>query len=143
GGGAAPGGERLAGSLDDLRGAGVGLEAAAGAAAAQAAAIGAVDPQVPELAAVAVFALDDHVADDNAAADAGAEREQHHALRFLPRTDPEFAISRGVRIVLIDRRFAERLANVLANRHILPRLQIRRIENEAGLDVHEAGGGDA
>ena len=49
-----------------------------------------VDDDVPALAAVAVFAVDREVADDDAAADAGAQREHHDAVdtpaRCRPRT---------------------------------------------------------
>ena len=73
-----------------------------------------------------------------AAADAGAEREQHHAVRVLRGPDPELAVGGGVGVVLERGRLAERLLDVVADRHVLPRLEVRRVEDQPGLDVHEA-----
>ena len=64
---------------------------------------------VARFAAVAVLAFEDHVVDDDAAADAGAEGEQHHAVRVAARADPELAVGGGVGVVLERGRLAERL----------------------------------
>ena len=96
-----------------------------------------------KLGAVAVLAFHHVVFDDDAGADAGAEREEDKAAGIAGRPGPVLAVGGGVGVVLERRRQPERLADVIADRHVLPRLQVRRIEDEPGRDVHRAGGGDA
>src|SRR5262249_53845876 len=120
--------QRLKGALDDAGRAGVGLQATPTAAAALAWA-GHLDLDVPDLGAVTVLALDDQVADDDATADTGAEREQHHAVGVLAGAEPELAVGRRVGIVLEGRRHAEPVLNVLAHRDVPPRLEVRRVED--------------
>ena len=87
--------------------------------------------------------LDDEVADDDAAADAGAEREQDHAVGALARSGPVLPVGGGVGVVLKGGREAEVVADVLPHGDVLPRLEVRRVEDDAGGDVHRAGRRDA
>ena len=53
-----------------------------------------------QFAAVAVLAFQDQVADDDAAADAGAERVEHHAVGPTAGAGPVLAQRRRVGVVL-------------------------------------------
>ena len=61
--------------------------------------VGRVDEDVSAFAAATVFAFDERVADDDAAADAGAEREQHEAVVLLAGAGPELAVGGRVGVV--------------------------------------------
>ena len=54
---------------------------------------------MPALAAVTVFAIDGEVANDDAAPDAGAERQKHDAVIDLSTADTEFTIRGCVGVV--------------------------------------------
>src|SRR5579884_2803512 len=82
-------------SRADGAGAGVGLQAAAPPAAAQPRA-GHLDLLMAQLGAVAVAALQDLAAQDDAPADARAQGEQHHALHPPAGPRPVFAHGGGV-----------------------------------------------
>ena len=76
------------------------------------------------LAAAAVFAFDQRVADDDAAADAGAERQQHQAVILGAGAAPELAVGGRVGVVGKRDRHAEVMAHAIANRKIPPAGQI-------------------
>src|SRR5438477_2465840 len=86
-------------ALDYRGGARIGLQTAPTTTAALPG-VGEVDAHMAELRAMAVLALHYQVANDDAAAHAGAERVQDHAVHVLAGSHPEFAISRRVRVVL-------------------------------------------
>ena len=66
-----------------------------------------VDLHVADLGPVAVLAFEHLVVEDDAAADAGAEREHHHALDVAAGADPVLAEGGRVGIVLKRGRHAE------------------------------------
>ena len=82
------------------------------AAAAPAAVLG-LDDDVAALAAVAVAPLDDRAADDDSAADAGAQGEHHQAVRVSACAGPVFAVGGGVAVVLKDDRLVEPIGEQL------------------------------
>ena len=131
--------EKFLRAFDDGRGAGVGFEMAAPAAAAHAGVVARVDDDVARLAAVAVGALDHHVADDDAAADAGAKRQQDHALKIAARADPVFAIGGGVGVVLEGDRHSAMVAHAVADGEIVPAGQVDDRGQHARGNVHAAG----
>src|SRR5262249_4786880 len=130
------------GPFDDGRGAGISFEVTALAAATHAA-IGHFDNDMADFRAVAVFALQDGVVDDDAAADAGAEREHDHAASAAAGARPVLSVGRRVRVVLKGGRFVECILQMLADWHVLPGPQIRWVEDHAPRDVHGPRGGDA
>ena len=118
-------------------GAGVGLQAALGGRSRRAAGSVISILHVAEFAAVAVSALEHLVAEDDAAADAGAEREQHHARGLVGRPRPRIRRTPR-RWRRSGRRSACRTCRRrVAHRHVPPRLQVQRVEDEAGGDVHQ------
>ena len=95
------------------------------------------------LAAAAVFAVDQRVADDDAAADAGAEREQHEAVILLARPAPEFAVSGRVGVVRKRDRQIQMMAEAIANRKVPPTGQITGPQNHAARNIHRPRRRDA
>jgi hypothetical protein len=129
-------------SLHHCRGAAIRLQTTPSAAAALPR-LSHLDLHMTQFGAVAVLAFHHQVADDNAAADAGAECEQDQAVDAAARSGPVFADGRRVGVVLEGGRQLEHLVDVIADGDVLPRLQVGRIEDQAGGDVHGAGRGDA
>ena len=76
---------------------------------------------LPQFSAVAMLPFKHHVADDDAAADAGAEGEEHHAVRAFACADPVFAIGGGVGVVLKGSRHLELALDMPPDRNIFPR----------------------
>src|SRR5438309_10140311 len=111
--------ERFVGTLDDRRGAGVRLQAAPAAAAALAG-VRDFNPVVTDFGTMTVLALYNAVADDDAAAHARPEREQHHAMGVFSRSDPVFPHGSRVGVVLESCRNLESILNVLAHGNVLP-----------------------
>src|SRR5262249_28593250 len=116
---------------------------AAPAAAATLTRIGHLNFHVAQLGPVAMLALQHHVADHDAAADTCAEREKDHAMDVAAGAHPELTVRGGIAIVLKCRWHIERVLHMLPHRDVPPRLEIRRIENDAGRNVHRTWGGDA
>ncbi len=140
--GPAVAGEFVSCSADDVGGAAVGFEAAAGSAPASAAGLRGFDAEVSNFASVAVFAFEDVIAENDSASDPGAEREEDHACGAFAGPDPEFSVSGGVGVVLVDGGDFEDAFDMIANGDVFPGFEIRWIEDEPGFDVHEAGRGD-
>lgn len=130
------------GPLHDCRGAGIGFQMTGLTAAAQAAP-GRFHDDMADFRSVTVLPFQNMVVNDDAAADAGPEREQDHAFGIASGPDPVFPEGRRIGVVLKGRRFAERVGDVLADRHVFPRAQIGRIEDDAGGNVHRPRRGDA
>ena len=88
------------------------------------------------LAAAAVFACDERVADDNAAAYARAEREQHEAVVLLSGPGPELAV--GSRIGVVGKRDGkfDVMANAVADREIPPAWQVARPQDHTLCNIH-------
>ncbi len=131
--------ERFPHPLDDRRGAGVGLEVSAAAAAAEPGVGGEVDDHVAAFGAVAVLAVDREVADDDAAADAGAQGEEDHAVEVAARADPELAVGGGAGVVGEGDRQPAMLGDPVADGEIVPALEVHRVDEFSGGDVHRAG----
>ena len=102
-----------------------------------------LDDDVAALRAVAVPTLDDPAPLDDPAADPRAEREHDEALGAPPGPRPVFAISGGVGVVLKNRRLVQRSGEAVADREILPPRQVRRVQQNPGVNVHRAGGTEA
>src|SRR4029453_6959145 len=86
-----------------------------------------VDYDVPAFAAVAVFAIDREIADNDPAAHARTERQEDNAVVLLPAADPRLAVGSGICVVCKCRRQAECLGHAVANREIVPMRQIVRL----------------
>ena len=95
------------------------------------------------LAAVAMFAANDHVAEDDAHPDAGAEGEEDEAGQSAAGPHPELAVGGGVGVVLEGHRQAAVLADPVADGKIVPAGQVNRAGDDAGGEVHGAGGAEA
>src|SRR5262245_6768734 len=91
--------QRFLGTLHDTCCTRIRLQAAPAATTALAG-IGHLNLHVPQLGAMAMFPLDHQVANDDAAADTGAERKEHHAMDVAASTSPELAERRGIGVIL-------------------------------------------
>src|SRR5436190_17660006 len=109
----------------------------------QASIVAVIDDDVAAFGSGAMVPFDRQIADDDAAADAGAEREQHQAFELAAAADPKLAVGRGVRIVGKRYRQAATIAEPVANRIVHPARQVWRIEQHARGDVHRAGAAKA
>ena len=87
-----------------------------------------IDDHVPAFAAVAVLAVEAKVADDNSAADARAQREQHHAVEIAAGADPKFAVSGRVGVVGKSDRQAAMVAHPVAQWKIVPAFEVGRFQ---------------
>ena len=110
--------------------------------------VGRIDENVTTLAAATVFAFDERIADDDPAADAGAEREKNEAVVLLCRARPELAVSGRVRIVRKRDGHTDVVAHAIANRKIPPAGQIAGPQDHALANIHrprrrEAGANDS
>ena len=112
-------GDHLPGALDDRRGAGIRFQASPASATALPW-VGHLDFHVPKLGPVTVLAFHDQVANDDAAAHTGAEREKNHAVCVPAGSDPVFAEGRGIGVVLKSGRDLKGIPNVLPHRHVAP-----------------------
>ncbi len=113
------------------------------AAAADPGIFGTVDNNVSTFGAVAVFAVDRQVANDDAAADARTQREQHHAVEVAAFADPELAIGGGVGVVLKRDRQAAMGGHPIAQRKIVPALEVYRLNKSSAGNIHCAGRAEA
>ena len=104
----------------------------------------AVDRRVPELAGAAVPELEPP-ADDDRAADAGAEREERGRVAVAGGAEARLGEPERARVVDQRGRHAERLPQRVAHRHTIPRLraEVRHEAGDAGLQVEDAGDRDA
>lgn len=101
------------------------------------------NPMVPNFSAMAVFAFNDLFANDDAAAHACPQSEEHHAVCVTPGAYPILAEGRRIGVVLERGRQRKRLVDILTYRHVLPGMKVRGIENDAGRNVHRSGCGHA
>ena len=90
-----------------------------------------------------MLAFDNHVVDDNPAADARAQSPKHQAGHIAGGPDPILAIGGGVGVVLENRRFVELVGHQLADGQIVPARQIVRMQQHPAGNVHRAGRGHA
>ena len=134
------GGEGLAGPLHHGRRASIGLQTSPSAATALPG-IGHFDFHVADLRAVAVFSLDDQIADDDATANARAQRKEYHAVHVFAGSDPEFAIGGRVGVVLESSGKMKSVFDILADRDVSPGLEVGRVEDKTGGNIHGAGRG--
>ena len=95
------------------------------------------DHHVPKLARGARIPREQLSVHDHTAADTGAEREDHRAVRALCRAGNRFAERRGVRVVDKLRCIARALLQLLAQRVFHP-VQIAGIHDLAAPVVHDA-----
>ena len=128
---------------DHTLGAAKGFQVAALPARAMRCVRPAINDDVTALGTVAVLAPQDHVIHDDTAADAGAEREHHHAAQGASTADPEFAIGGGVGVILEADRQAGVRGQAIANGKIGPARQVRRVQQHSGRNIHGAGGAKA
>ena len=122
-------------------GGGVGLHAAVLAAGAQPAA--GVDDHVPQFGAVLEVAAKHLAVDDDAAADAGAQREHDQVLDVLAGSGPELAPAGGIGVVLQRGPDARLVLHDLAERDVLHARQVARVDDQALAMAHGAGRADA
>ena len=100
---------------------------------------GRIDDDVAAFRAVAVGALDVDVADDDPAAHAGAEREQHERRRATGRADPKLTVAGGVGVVGERHPAATMRRHAVTQRKIIPARQVARPDNLSGGDVERPG----
>ena len=80
---------------------------------------------------MAVGAVDRCVVDDDAAAHTRAQREQDQAVVMAARSNPEFAVGRGGRIVCVGHIVAAVHRHTVADREVVPAGQVARAEDYA------------
>jgi len=80
---------------------------------------------------------------NDAAADAGAERQQDQVVDVFARAEPLLAERRGVGVVLQNDRLAEPAADLIAQCHAFERRQVVAVGDDALLHADEAGHGHA
>src|SRR5688572_4027602 len=85
-------------------------------------------------------AFKDLAVEDDAAADTGAEGKQYHAPGVAPGANPVFAKGSGVAVVLKGRGQVKSVGDVLTDGNVFPGFEVGRIDDNAGLQVHESGG---
>ena len=90
-----------------------------------------------------MFAGDQRIADDDPAADARAERQQHDAVILLARPAPELAVSRRIGVVGKRDRQIQMMAEAIANRKIPPTRQIAWPQDYSTGNIHRPGRRDA
>src|SRR5258707_15474898 len=105
------------GAFDHGSGTGVGFETTP-AATATLPRLRHLDLHVPQLGAVTVLTLHHPVIQHDAAANAGAQREEDHAAYALAGPHPELPLGCGVGIVLKGSWHAERVVYMLPYRHV-------------------------
>ena len=123
------------------RGGGVLFHAAAIAAAAGVA-VG-HDGDVSDFACHAHAAAHDSAIVNNAAADAGAEREQNEVFDVAAGSDPLFAEGGGVGIVFQNDRGIEAAREFLANGEVFKRGEVVGVADHSVLKRNKAGDGDS
>jgi hypothetical protein len=133
-----PTAKRFLRPADQGVGAAVAFQRAANAEGVQRRVGVAIDDDVPQFAAAAVDALDQHLLNDDPAADAGAHREQHHAAVLAAGAGPVFAVGSGVGVVHVGDWVAAGPAHQIADRRVVPVGQVAGAEQHAGLEVHRA-----
>ena len=136
----APRGQRALGESDKARCRGIRLQAAVAAAAAALAAL--PDDHVAHLARDAVAAGVQLAADDDAAADARAQRDHHHVLCALRRARSDLAERRAVGVVIQLHRAAKVRPERIRKADVV-HAQIGAEFERAGRFVKRAGHADA
>src|SRR5262245_19526182 len=90
-------------------------------------AVGHFNANVSQFRPVALGTFDDNIIQDDTAADAGAEREEDHALAAATGPDPILAVCGGVGVVLERGQPARGVLHVLPHWDVLPGPQVRRV----------------
>ena len=98
---------------------------------------------MPELAGHAIAAAHDAAVENDASADARAERQQHQVVHVTARSEPLLTERRRVGVVLQDDGRAEPLVDFIAQRKAFERWQVRRVLDDAFFQTDEAGNGHA
>ena len=79
--------------------------------------------------------VDDFAIDDEAAADAGTEREQHHVFASARGAAPILAERPRIGVVLDDDAALQHALQMMPQRKISPRLHVRRRIDDAGAKI--------
>ena len=98
---------------------------------------------MPELGRDPVRAAVDVAVDHEGTADAGAERQQHEAMKLLAGARPKLAVGRRVGVIRESDRHAQMVAHAVADRKIPPARQVAGPQDHALGDVHRSRRGDA
>ncbi len=94
-----------------------------------------VDGHVPEFAGHAHEPVENSPAGDDAAADAGPERQQDQVVDVTSRAEPLLALRRGVGVVFQNHGRAELVADFVPNRETVELRQVVRTDDQALLNL--------
>ena len=84
-------------------------------------------------------ALDRHIADDDAAPNTRAEREQYQARKRPRRSDPELTVSRGIAIIGIRDRVTAMGRHSIADGKMIPARKIASLEDDPSFQIEWSG----